>query len=299
MPRTLVTGAAGFTGRYLVRLLADQGDEVHGVVHETPDRPVDGISRVHVADLADHLATQQVVEAVRPDHIVHLAAIAFVAHQDVEAMYRSNIVGTRNLLDALARSGLSPSAVIVASSANIYGNARGGVLDEKTTAAPANDYGISKVATELVTHLYRDQLPLILVRPFNYTGVGQDQNFLVPKIVDHFRRRAPVIELGNIEVARDFSDVRTIVDAYARLLRAPNAIGQTFNISSGQATPLRAVIDACQEITGHRLEVKVNPGFVRANEVKTLAGSAARLVAAIGPLREIPLIETLRWMLES
>lgn len=298
MTTTLVTGAAGFTGRYLTRLLAERGHVVHGVVHGPVD-PVAGAACVYSADLADREAILRVIEEVRPDHVVHLAAIAFVGHDNIAEMYRANVVGTRQLLDVLAGLDAVPRSVIVASSANVYGNARSGVLDETMLAAPANDYGVSKVAAEYVGQLYADRLPLVTVRPFNYTGRGQDDNFLISKIVAHVRRRASVIELGNLDVARDFSDVRTVVDAYARLLDVSEAIGGTFNICSGRAVTLSEILGVVAELSHQELEVRVNPAFVRADEVKTLLGTAARLEAVIGKLDGIPLRDTLSWMLED
>ena len=296
---TLVTGAAGFTGRYLAKLLSERGQRVHALVHRRPDEPIHGAVETHEADLADLGAVSRIVREVRPDHVAHLAAIAFVAHGDVEEMYRSNLVGTRQLLEALATAPAPPRSVLLASSANIYGNAREGTLDEAVPPAPANDYGVSKVATEQVAGLYRDRLPLIVVRPFNYTGRGQGEEFLIPKIVAHARRRAPKIELGNLDVARDFSDVRTVVDAYERLLAAPAAIGGTFNICSGKAVSLREVVSEVIRLSGHPLEIEVNPAFVRANEVRSLCGSNAKVESVIGPLLPISLSETLRWMLED
>jgi len=299
MTRTLVTGAAGFTGRYLTSLLAGQGHEVYGVVHYLPDAPIADASAVHVADLADPMAIARVVEEVRPQHVVHLAGIAFVGHDDIEEMYRANVVGTRQLLEALTRLAQPPKSVILASSANVYGNAREGVLEENLPSAPANDYGVSKVAAEYVSQIYATKLPLIVVRPFNYTGRGQSDSFLIPKIVDHARQRAPVIELGNVDVARDFSDVRAVVDAYARLLNAPQAIGGTYNICSGRAVTLREILELVISLTGHRLEVRVNSELVRSDEVRSLSGSAAKLEGVIGKLVHIPLQDTLRWMLED
>jgi nucleoside-diphosphate-sugar epimerase len=150
-----------------------------------------------------------------------------------------------------------------------------------------------------VARLYANQLPIIITRPFNYTGVGQSESFLLPKIVAHVRSGAPVIELGNLDVARDFSDVRLVVQAYVRLLRTPGAVGGTFNVCSGRAHTLNDVLDLVREISGRNFEVQVNPAFVRTNEVKTLLGSRARLDACIGALDTIELRDTLRWMLSS
>ncbi|MET0371050.1 MAG: NAD-dependent epimerase/dehydratase family protein [Sphingobium sp.] len=297
MSRYLVTGAAGFTGRYLTALLADAGHEVHGIVHGAPDARVAGIVAEHACDLADADAVRAVIADTRPDHVAHLAAIAFVAHGDIAEMYRTNIVGTRNLLDALATTAVGARTVLVASSANIYGNARAGILDESMTPAPANDYGVTKAATEQLCAIYGDRLPIIVTRPFNYTGRGQSAQFLIPKIVDHARRRAPVLELGNIDVARDFSDVRAVADAYQALLATPEAAGGTFNICSGRAVTLRDIIAMVESLSGHRFEVMVNPALVRANEVRSLAGNRARLESAIGSRAFPSLEETLQWML--
>src|SRR3546814_7730381 len=112
-------------------------------------------------------------------------------------------------------------------------------------------------------------LPIVMTRPFNYTGVGQSLNFIIPKLVDHARRRVAQIELGNIDVSRDFSDVRTVADAYVRLLDTPEAVGKTFNISSGRSYALREVITMIEEIADIRFEITVNPSFVRNEDRKS------------------------------
>ena len=299
MSSILVTGADGFTGRYLAAALQRIGHEVHGMVRAAPANPVVGLAATHVCELDDTGGLLDVVRRVKPRHTAHLAAITFVAHGDADAIYRTNIVGTRNLLEALAASGHGPESVLLASSANIYGNSTEGVLHESTMPLPANDYAVSKLAMEYMARLYCDRLPIVISRPFNYTGVGQAESFLLPKIVAHVRRRVQIIELGNLDVARDFSDVRTVVEAYARLMQAPAAIGQTFNVCSGRAHTLNEVLQLAREISGQDFAVRVNPAFVRHNEVKTLLGSRARLDACIGPATDIELRETLRWMIES
>jgi nucleoside-diphosphate-sugar epimerase len=143
-----------------------------------------------------------------------------------------------------------------------------------------------------------DKLPLFIVRPFNYTGIGQTEDFLLPKIVAHFRRQAPYIELGNIDVWRDFSDVRTVAKIYRRLIEV-KPIGQTVNICSGTTHSLREVLTMAENISGHKMEVRVNPAFVRANEVKSLCGDAALLHSLIDECESLSLEETMRWMLTA
>lgn len=301
MKKILITGADGFTGRYLAAQMSQAGYEVHGLIRTSIAQDVPGVAQLHVADLSDVAALAAAVQEIQPQKVAHLAAIAFVAHGDVDAIYRTNVVGTRNLLEALVQSKAPVETVLLASSANVYGNTVEGVLDESIPVAPANDYAVSKLAMEYVARLYAERLPIVTVRPFNYTGVGQAESFLIPKIVNHVRRHAPLIELGNLEVERDFSDVRTVVQCYHRLLQADAVavVGQTFNVCSGRAWTLNEVLAMVREISGHPFEVRVNPMFVRKNEVKLLVGSNAKLEAAIGSQPAMALGDTLRWMLEA
>jgi len=298
--RALITGSAGFTGRYVAQELRAAGYQVHGIVAPGSAAGMDEFS----VDLNDRAGLAAVVQQVQPDVVVHLAAIAFVGHGDAEQIYRVNVAGTRNLLEALAGLARRPAAVLLASSANIYGNTDVGIIGEDVPAAPANDYAVSKLAMEYMARLWSDRLPLIIARPFNYTGVGQDENFLLPKIVSHFRRREARIELGNLHVWRDFSDVRMVASSYRRLLAAPAAAtaGRAFNICSGNAHSLGEVLELMADIAGYRIDVHVNPAFVRANEVVRLVGDNRRLASVIGAagvVDPVPLADTLRWMYQA
>ena len=295
MRKVLITGIEGFTGRYLGAEMRAAGYDVFGTEFQRNEQSQ---ANVFACDLCDEAATKAVLAAVRPDIVFHLAAIAFVAHGDVEAIYRTNVVGSRNLLAAIAACGHKPDIVLMASSSNIYGNSDAGIIDESVPPAPANDYAVSKLAMEYMARTWMDKLPISFVRPFNYTGVGQSTLFLLPKIVDHFRRRAPVIELGNLDVIRDFSDVRTVVRCY-RLLAEAAPAGEAFNICSGQGHSLLEVIAMMRKLAAHDVEIRVNPAFVRGNEVRKLVGSHDKLRAAIGDIDTHALGDTLEWMLKA
>lgn len=288
----LVTGHGGFSGCYVVASLRKAGYIVHGLCKAPGDLTSASVN------LLDRDGVAAVVMASKPDVVVHLAAIAFVAHGDAEEMYRTNVVGTRNLLEAAAALERPPRAVLLASSANVYGNSDHEVLDEHVAPQPANDYAVSKLAMEYMARLWMGRLPIVLARPFNYTGVGQSLNFLLPKIVDHFRRGERTIELGNIDVARDFQDVRFVADIYMRLLSAAPA-GVVVNVCSGKSVTLTQVIQMMEHIAGYPIDVRVNQAFVRGNEVARLAGDNRKLAQLIGPLDVIPLERTLRWMYEG
>lgn len=296
MSRALITGATGFTGPYLITELRSAGYEVFGIARQSR---AESDGDIFPCDLCDAQAVSDIVARVRPDVVVHLGAISFVSHEDVDAIYRINIVGTRNLLDAISRCDSGPRAVLLASSANIYGNASVELIDESLAPMPANDYAVSKLAMEFMARLWFDRLPITIARPFAYTGVGQDERFLVPKIVHHFKRHASVIELGNIDVVRDYSDVRSIVRSYRLLLEARATTGNVFNVCSGIGYSLLEILAMMRELSGYAPEVRVNPKYVRSNEVRKLVGSRAKLANAVGPLTDIPLRETLRWMYEE
>lgn len=289
--RALITGLRGFTGYYMAQELTAAGYRVYGTVMPGEELGPDIVA----VDLCDREAVARMVDEVQPDVVAHLAGIAFVAHTNAELIYRVNVVGTRNLLEALAAGRHRPTSVLLASSANIYGNASVPVIDENVTPSPANDYAVSKLAMEYMARLWMDKLPITIARPFNYTGRGQAENFLLPKIVSHFRRNEKRIELGNLAIARDFSDVRMVARAYRRLMAVAPA-GEAFNVCSGASHSLANLIDMMSEIAGYHIDVHVNPAFVRANDVLTLSGSNSKLTAVIGQLDPTPLSETLRWM---
>lgn len=291
--RVLITGIHGFTGRYMVAEMASAGYEVFGIGTTSSSE-----TNYFQAKLDNKDLLANVLEKIQPDKVIHLAALAFVGHDQVEDFYRTNLIGTRNLLEGLSQLSNKPKAVLLASSANIYGNASEGMLSENNPFDPVNDYAISKVAMEYLARLWMDKLPIIVTRPFNYTGVGQTENYLLPKIVAHFKRRDPVIELGNLDVWRDFNDVRTVVEVYRRLMEV-SAFSQTVNVCSGKTYSLRQIISICEKITNHNIEVKVNPAFVRAHEVKMLCGDDQLLRRLIGEWQTYELEETLSWMLGS
>lgn len=276
--RVAVTGATGFTGRFVAEALTRRG--------------IDCVPLQ--ADLADREAVQAEVATTAFNRVIHLAAKAFVGVANWEAFYAINQLGTFHLLDAIARH--RPGArCILASSAQVYGSAAEGLVTEGTTTRPANHYAVSKLAMEQGATLWRDQLEIVITRPFNYSGVGQGTEYLIPKIVDHFRRRAEVIELGNLFVRRDFGDVRSVADAYVGLVLAddPPAL---VNIATGALHSIDDILASLTDISGHKVDVRINPRFVRANDVPILGGDASRLQQVLPGWAPMALADTLAWM---
>jgi len=287
--RVLITGRSGFTGRYMEKEMLSAGYQVYGLALDGEKKDI---------DIVDEKKVNHVISNIQPHIIIHLAAIAYVGHTDTKAIYDVNIMGARNLLSALSKNQTTPDAILLASSANIYGNTTEGVLKESSTPNPQNDYAVSKLAMEFMANLWRDKLPIIITRPFNYSGVGQSNQFLLPKIISHFHSKQNTIELGNLNVSRDFCDVRAVVHAYRLLVEKIN-IKTTVNICTGKAYSLLEIIEICSKITGHDIDVKVNQNYIRENEVKFLCGDSGHLRNLIGTWSPPTLNDTIQWMLES
>jgi nucleoside-diphosphate-sugar epimerase len=151
---------------------------------------------------------------------------------------------------------------------------------------------------EYAARMFLPELPIIFARPFNYTGVNQNERFLVPKIVSHFRRGERQIELGNIDVYRDFSDVRDVARAYCTML-SKGQVGEVYNVCSGVEHSLSDIISMLTEIAGYDIDVQVNPEFVRENEVKKLLGDRSKLDNLFPSGELIQLRSTLEWMMSA
>jgi nucleoside-diphosphate-sugar epimerase len=278
----LLTGSDGFTGQHFVRAANTQGFEVLELQGNLTD--------------ADALAAE--LAEARFDFVVHLAGISAVTHADLQDFYSVNLFGTLNLMSAIQASKSSPAKVLLASSANVYGNAAVSPITEQVCPAPLNHYAMSKLAMEQMVKAEAGDLPLVFVRPFNYTGVGHDNRFVIPKMVEHFAQRLPAIELGNMLVEREFNDVRTIVQIYLDLLKKGEE-GETYNVCSGRTYSLETVLATLGDITNHAVIARVNPDYLRANELQRLSGDPAKLEACIGPVQHRTLSETLEWMLRA
>lgn len=273
----LVTGAAGFTGRAVCEALEASGYRVHGMT----SKAVTGVAgRVHVCNLLDKPGLRELFSSTGIDQVVHLAARAFVASDDSEAFYRTNVVGTCNLLDAAREAGVR--RVILASSANVYGvPPSSSPLREDLLPAPVNHYAASKLAMEHMARTYGEAFSLVITRPFNYTGPQQHSSYLIPKLVTHFKARAKRIELGNLDVARDFTCLGDVVRAYIALVQQPNIKG-TFNICSGVAVSLRELVERLVALSGYEPEIVSDPGLVRRYDIPVLCGDNTAIREATG-----------------
>lgn len=276
--KILITGSTGFTGAHLKQYLRNKGMELFELN----------------SNLLDMESLERELKMISPDVVYHLAAISFVEHKSVADIYNVNVIGTLNLLSSIRNSGLAPK-VILASSATVYGNQNSSMLAESMTPQPVNHYGCSKLSMELMSRSYQEFFQVIITRPFNYTGVGQYSHFLVPKIVNAFKSGQKVLELGNLDVCREFNDIRDICRVYYELLQIEEPF-ETINLCSGVGVSLIEIIEIMEKLSCRSIEVSVNANFVRKNEIRVLVGDASKLKSiGINP-KEFLISDTLESM---
>lgn len=280
--RILVTGGFGFTGKFLLSQLLAEGND----------------ARALNSKLDDLSAMNSEIAKFNPEAVIHLAGISNSRHSNVEDFYKINLIGSHNLLSAVSGNCSDISCIVLASTAHVYASDDGGVLSENALIKPSNDYAVSKYAMELMAGLWMNKLPIVITRPFNYTGMGQPEEFVIPKIVEHFKSRKSHISMGSTHLYREFGDVRDVIDIYTSIISKP-PLGEVLNICSNQPVQLNDVIRSCEEITGHRLSVEVNPTFVREGEPETLIGDRTKLSKYFPELKPRELRDTLSWMLSD
>lgn len=275
--KILITGINGFTGKYLSNYFTSQGYEVYGIVNSKNSSE----KNIFPCNLLEKDKLTQIITDLQPNIIIHLAAISFVGHPNTEDFYNVNVIGTQNLLEAIKNNAAeSIKKVILASSATVYGNQEYYELSETMCPNPNNHYGISKLAMEQIAKNYFDFLPIIITRPFNYTAPGQDINFVIPKITKAFKERNETIELGNINVFREYNSIDFVTECYYKLAISEYR-SEIVNICSGKTYSLEEVINLSSEITNHKVDVLINSNFVRKNEIFKLSGDPAKLYKMI------------------
>lgn len=279
--RVLITGADGFTGRHLTTFLLGSGYEVFHLS----------------SDLLDTVNLDKELLAINPDFVIHLAGISFAAHENSEEIYRVNTIGSLNLLESCRGLG-DINRVILASSAAVYGNQVTSVLDEALCPSPVSHYGCSKLNMELLAENYSQYFPITVVRPFNYTGIGHDAIFVIPKIVKAFRQKENVLYLGNLDVFREFNDIRDICICYEKLLCITEDYCLT-NICSGTTYSIRGVIDYLVGTTGFSPKIKLDKKYIRENDVQFISGNPTKMHGLINYKFKYKLENTLELMLKG
>lgn len=307
--RTLVTGADGFVGEHLLKHLLEQGEEVSAsALTLPPTRSTLSPSQMaavewKAADVRDHDALFRVLAAVQPERIYHLAGFSSgaLARQQAEEALRVNAGGTVNLCEAaLSVREEFPAfdpRILVMGSGDAYGDAgtSGEPMREELMLRPLTVYGLSKACQELAAHTYRrgSDVDTVVSRGFNLIGPGQQRHFVVPDFslqVAAVARgdRPPRIRVGNLDVERDFTDVRDGVRAFTMIMNLEDP-GAAYNVCSGRTVTIRQILEWIQDEAGVELEIEVDPDKVREEEPPRLVGDAGKLQQQTGwePRRSI------------
>ncbi len=282
----LVTGAGGFVGRHL---LAELGE-----------RAIAGS-----ADVTDPDALTAELRAAQPEANVHLAAASSVADswRSGAETWRVNVVGTVGLRDAVLAE--APGArTLVVSTGEVYGPTPDGPAREEAPPAPLSPYAASKAAAELAAAraARAEGLDVVVARPFQHVGPGQDERFAIgswtAQIARLERTGGGTLEVGDLTVRRDLTDVRDVARAY-RLLLDPAVPAGTYNVCTGRPVELATVVETLAGLARVPVEVRENPALMRRVDVPVLAGDPARIEAAAGWRAEIPLERTLADALDA
>jgi len=306
----LVTGASGFVGRHLIRYLKSAEHEIWGTCF--PERPgnlePDIKKNIYYLDIRDGEGVSKIVEKVRPAWIFHLAAISNVRHswEKPRETILTNLMGTFNIFEAV-RKHVGEARILFASSSDVYGTTSpsGRALREEDSTIALNPYAYTKLSGEMMSVFYSrvEKLKIIIVRSFPHTGPGQMQDFVcsdwafqIARIEKKFQD--PVLHVGNMEVKRDYSDVRDVVRAYA-LLMEKGRLGEIYNVCSGKAVSLGEILDFLLSLTSKSIRVKKDSQKMRKADIPMLVGDNQKIREETGWMPEITLEESLRDLLHD
>ncbi|WP_343551224.1 NAD-dependent epimerase/dehydratase family protein [Pantoea sp.] len=273
MSKVLITGITGFIGSNLASVLEKESFEVIGSTN-SPEKINTTISHL---DFSNEDSLTEWISEFQPDSIVHTAAITNVMHNDLSEIYRTNVIYTENLLNAIARSCSKKVNVIVASTAGVYGNNQSENIEETSLATPNNHYSYSKLIVEHLCSHYRDKFNINIVRPFNIIGKGQRDNFLIPKLASRYANKVDNVPLGNIDAVRDYLSIDDCVRVLKKMILNNSQLDGPVNICSGVGHSARDAMNVLEKISGHKLDYFINPDFVRKNEIWRLVGCPKKL----------------------
>lgn len=302
----LITGGTGFVGTHLIQFLRSNASKIAVIASgesRSPQEPVPGVEYYEL-DIRRVDEVRSVVHKVSPTHICHLAGISTVdvSWNHPRPTFEVNVLGAYNLFEA-AMSLPSLPRILNVSTSQVYASSDR-ILTETSPIGPDNPYAASKAMAELLRVQYRKCTAggIVTARSFNHTGPGQSPTFVLPSIARQFAEmeanlRPPRLAAGNVEVKRDFTDVRDVVVAYSRLLEKGRT-NEVYNVCSGYAVRLADVIRKFETISGIAVEIDTEPARLRSGEVSQIFGDSTKIRMETGWIPQIPLEKTIRDLLD-
>jgi len=296
--RALVTGAAGFVGRYLIDHLLACGDKVTAAVLPGT-KPAQSVETVEL-DITEYTHTTEAISSVTPDVIYHLAGLAYAptAESNFDLAVAVNVVGTHNVVRS-AHLLNRPITVVFISSGEVYGRIKPTdvPIKEDQPLNPANNYSLTKLMAEQVIARYssNSQVKTVVLRPFNHTGPGQDSQFVCSSFAKQLAEiklglAEPVLRVGNLDPQRDFSDVRDIVKAYRSAAVAGKGI---YNLGSGKALSIKQAVEILIKASSVNVTIEPDPARIRQSEVPILYADISKAVKELDWKPTIPIEQTL------
>jgi GDP-4-dehydro-6-deoxy-D-mannose reductase len=281
--RCLVTGASGFIGGHLIERLATGGHDVHALVR--PGKPAPGAARGTEGDVLDRASLDRAVGAAAPDAVFHLAAqsLPVVSWKRAGETVDVNVRGTLNVLDAVRAAGGDPVVVVACSSAEYADEPSGRPIREDGALAPSSPYGVSKLAQDHLARLFGSAhgLGIVRARPFFVIGPRKERDVcsdLARRIVAIERGTEIELPVGNLDVVRDFLDVRDAVAALI-LLATRGARGEVYNVASGRGYDLHEILALMKAHARVVVKERTDPARFRPMDERTKIGDPARLMA--------------------
>jgi GDP-4-dehydro-6-deoxy-D-mannose reductase len=309
--KALITGANGFAGTHLVRLLLSQNWRLLGITNDlslNPELKPDGTAlRLEEIDICDAETLLPLLREFRPEVVFHLAAITGgpFTRAAVDELYRVNVRGTQNLLFSLIEAGLHVTTLVTGSGA-VYGSSalsEAASISEDALPAPETVYGASKLAQESLASSFgrSGRMNVLVTRAFNYTGPGEGPamacSAFAKQIVECEMKNGGIVRVGNLDSHRDYCDVRDVVRAYYMVATKPGASG-VFNVCSGRAVRMRDVLDVLVSLSRVEMSVETDPARVRAVDTSYQRGDRSRITQLVGWEPLIPLERTLSDLLD-
>ena len=268
MSRVLIFGAGGFVGSYLCKEFLNNGYKVSGT-DKGEGSALPSEVDFYKTDLMQADEVEKLIGQIQPDIIVNLAAISSVgaSWNMPQTTMAINVIGALNIMEAARKSEQKPKILFVGSSEEYVISEN--PLDENTQLNANNPYGISKVTQEQFAKLYREQygLKIYCVRPFNHTGIGQRDSFVLPSFCKQVAEidksgKDGKIQVGNLKVKRDFSHVKDVVRAYRMIVESDNC-NQIYNIGSGNAYSLEDMLTYIIGLSDQNIEIEVDQNRIR------------------------------------
>ncbi len=267
--RVALTGSTGFTGQHVMARWRAKYDLV-------PIR----------SNILDFRAILEELHVIKPHVVLHLAGISRTDSSNIGLLYDTNVLGTLNLLSAYREVSLPKKKFAFTSS---------GLVDVVSDTSADSHYTASKLAAESCVSHFKNDFDCVILRPYNYTGVGQTERFIIPKLVGAFKRKEEKIHLGNVLSQREFNDVRWLSDVYEKVILQSKFNG-TISIGTGRSFSVLDVASILEKISGFEVKLVVDPNYQRSADVPELKCDPTAVSKFAGSVAEISLAETLGWM---